>query len=72
MEHYSFGFELELIINLNNTCSNDRIGDVVILLNKHLNEINSNIKFDYIDCYVSMVKMSIKYLYNNNKLYIRI
>ena len=51
MENYSFGFELELIINLNNTCKNDRIGDVVILLNKHLNEINSNIKFDYIDCH---------------------
>ena len=45
---------------------------VDILINTSFNSSAEPIVFDYIDCYVSMVKMSIKYLYNNNKLYIRI
>ena len=43
-----------------------------ILINTSFNSSGEPIVFDYIDCYVSMVKMKINYLYNNNKLYTRI
>ena len=56
MEQYSFGFELELIINLDDIIINlddinddDILNEVVTLLNKHLNKLNSNIKLHYFD-----------------------
>ena len=42
-----------------------------ILINTSFNSSDEPIVFDYMDCYVSMVKMQLKYLLYNKKLYVR-
>ena len=42
-----------------------------ILINTSFNSSGEPIVYDYMDCYISMKKMNLKYLYFNEKLYIR-
>lgn len=45
--------------------------DHKILINTSFNTSGEPIVFDYMDCYVSMKKMNLKYLYFDGKLYLR-
>ena len=45
--------------------------DHKILINTSFNTSGEPIVFDYMDCYVSMKKMNLKYLYFDSKLYFR-
>ena len=45
--------------------------DHQILINTSFNSSGEPIVFDYMDCYISMKKMNLKYLYFDGKLYLR-